>query len=155
MTARCAGVPAPCTSELTSTNPGTDQASDPASAGVRNEVAIKTGAASTNYRRLDVAGSALAGLSTGTAALACQKRKTPCGAPVRTGKLPYGVSGRPGYILDERNQGADLSGRRMEPSPLGGLSRGILVRGLLKGRSKTIPRGVDCQQDCAGVVRQQ
>ena len=67
MTARCAGVPAPCTSELISTNPGTDQASDPASAGVRNEVAIKTGAASTNYRRLDVAGSALAGLSTGMA----------------------------------------------------------------------------------------
>ena len=61
VTAHRADLPAPCASELTSTNPGTDQPSGPASAGARNDVAIQTGAASTNYRRPDVAGAALAG----------------------------------------------------------------------------------------------
>ena len=50
VTAHLADFPAPCASELTSTNSGTDQASGPASAAARNDVAIQTGAASTNSR---------------------------------------------------------------------------------------------------------
>jgi hypothetical protein len=57
----------PCASGPTSTVPGAHQAGGPASAGARNDAAGQTGAASTNSRRPDVAGPALAGLSTGTA----------------------------------------------------------------------------------------